>query len=96
MDKSLCEACPVSFRVFIFVIKYYLPLEFQLHTSSTRSISKGLFDVLLRFSVNCRDFGYLHVYSLEINILLSILKATPILFHKYLPKTLFEMTDVAL
>ena len=47
-------------------------------------------------SVYCRDFGYLHVYSWKIIILLSILKATPVLFHKYLPKTLFEMTDVAL
>ena len=47
------------------------------------------------FSVYCRDVGYLHVNSWKI-ILLSILKAKPVLFHKYLPKRLFEMTHVAL
>ena len=47
--QILVWSMSVSFRVFIFVILYYLPWIFQLHTSSTRSISKGLFDVLLRF-----------------------------------------------
>ena len=40
-----------------------LSQEFQLHTSSSGRISKGLFDVLLSFFCYCCDFCYFHVYS---------------------------------
>ena len=51
----------VSFR--LFMCFKYLSREFQLYTSSSGSISKGLFDVLHCFSVYCCDFSYFHIYS---------------------------------